>query len=287
MSLKSFNKSSGIAALAIGLAALAVPSVASAQDAAPQHGGWHRGNGEQGGGFRGGWRGREQRAPQAQVPQPQVRPTQMPQREMPRAENRERRGPLGLDWSQAQGTRTPDARREQPREIRQAPRGDWQANRTYSAPERNRTYDGRTRQGWDGQQWQGQNWNRDGRTWDRDGDRYRGDTRRWQGDRRDTWSRDWRRDRRYDWRSYRSSNRHVYHLGRYYSPYRSWSYRRLSIGFFLQPLFFSQNYWIMDPWMYRLPEPYGPYRWVRYYDDALLVNVYNGEVVDVLYDVFW
>ena len=32
---------------------------------------------------------------------------------------------------------------------------------------------------------------------------------------------------------------------------------------------------------------YGPYRWVRYYDDVLLVDVYSGEVVDVIYDFFW
>ena len=31
----------------------------------------------------------------------------------------------------------------------------------------------------------------------------------------------------------------------------------------------------------------GPYRWVRYYDDALLVDIYSGEVVDVIYDFFW
>ena len=79
----------------------------------------------------------------------------------------------------------------------------------------------------------------------------------------------------------------MYHLGHYYSPYRSWSYRPLSIGFSLQPLFYSSRYWIDDPWQYRLPEAYGPYRWVRYYDDALLVDIYSGEVVDVIHDFFW
>jgi hypothetical protein len=28
-------------------------------------------------------------------------------------------------------------------------------------------------------------------------------------------------------------------------------------------------------------------RWVRYYDDVLLVDVYTGEVVDVIHDFFW
>ena len=31
----------------------------------------------------------------------------------------------------------------------------------------------------------------------------------------------------------------------------------------------------------------GPYRWVRYYDDVLLVDIYSGEVVDVIHDFFW
>ncbi|MDB5726384.1 MAG: hypothetical protein JWQ16_3138, partial [Novosphingobium sp.] len=66
-----------------------------------------------------------------------------------------------------------------------------------------------------------------------------------------------------------------------------WSYRRLGIGFTLQPLFYSNNYWINDPGNYRLPEAYGPYRWVRYYDDALLVDIYSGRVVDVINAFFW
>ena len=72
-----------------------------------------------------------------------------------------------------------------------------------------------------------------------------------------------------------------------YAPYRNYSYRRLTIGFFLDQLFFGQNYWINDPGYYRLPDVYGPYRWVRYYDDAVLVDAYSGEVVDVIYNFFW
>jgi hypothetical protein len=36
-----------------------------------------------------------------------------------------------------------------------------------------------------------------------------------------------------------------------------------------------------------LPAAYGSYRWVRYYDDVLLVDVRNGRVVDVIRDFFW
>jgi hypothetical protein len=106
-------------------------------------------------------------------------------------------------------------------------------------------------------------------------------------DNRANWNRGWRDDRRYDWRAYRSRYGDIYRAGRYYSPYNNWSYRRLSIGFSLWPLFYSNQYWINDPYYYRLPVADGPYRWVRYYDDALLVDIYSGQVVDVIYDFFW
>lgn len=114
----------------------------------------------------------------------------------------------------------------------------------------------------------------------RDRDRYR-DTR---VDSR--WRQDWREDHRYDWRRFRERNRSVFRVGIYYDPF-GWNYQRFGIGFRLNQGYYSQNYWISDPWQYRLPEVYGPYRWVRYYDDALLVDIYTGEVVDTIYDFFW
>ncbi|MFP5456141.1 MAG: RcnB family protein, partial [Alphaproteobacteria bacterium] len=32
---------------------------------------------------------------------------------------------------------------------------------------------------------------------------------------------------------------------------------------------------------------YGDFRWVRYYDDAVLVDLRSGEIVDIIYDVFF
>jgi len=116
---------------------------------------------------------------------------------------------------------------------------------------------------------------------DRTGDRL---TR---GDRRGDWDRSWRNDRRYDWRSWRNLNRNIFRGSRYYSPYRNWGYSRFSIGLFLQPLFYGRNYWISDPWQYRLPYAYPGTQWVRYYNDVILVDVYSGEVIDVIYDFFW
>ena len=101
------------------------------------------------------------------------------------------------------------------------------------------------------------------------------------------WSHDWRGDQRYNWRDWRDGNREAFHVGRYYAPYNGYFYRRLSVGYMLDAMFYGSNYWIYDPWSYHLPPAYPPYHWVRYYDDALLVDTYTGQVVETLYDFFW
>lgn len=136
-------------------------------------------------------------------------------------------------------------------------------------------------------QWSRDGWSRGDRDWDGN----RADRDRWDRDRRGydgQWNRDWRRDGRYDWNRYRERNRSVYRLPRYYAPPGyAYGYRRLGIGVRLNSFLFGSNYWINDPFYYRLPEVWGPYRWVRYYNDALLVDIYTGQVVDVEYDIFW
>jgi hypothetical protein len=122
------------------------------------------------------------------------------------------------------------------------------------------------------------------------GQDYRQDRREYRRDVRQAerrWDRRWRQDARYDWQRYRYQNRNIFSPGRYYSPYRGHSYSRFSIGLFLEPLFYNQRYWLGNPGHYRLPAAYPGTRWVRYYDDVLLVDVYSGEVVDVIYDFFW
>ncbi|MFD1787135.1 RcnB family protein [Sphingomonas floccifaciens] len=119
----------------------------------------------------------------------------------------------------------------------------------------------------------GNGWNQGNHDWNRGGQR---------------WSRDWRNDRRYDWQGWRGNNRQAYRLPRYFAPRGyNYGYQRFGIGVTLGSILFSQNYWINDPWDYRLPPAYGPYRWVRYYNDAILVDIDTGEVVDVIYDIFW
>jgi len=53
------------------------------------------------------------------------------------------------------------------------------------------------------------------------------------------------------------------------------------------PSYYSSRYWLNDPWMYRLPHAPAGYRWVRYWDDAILVDTWSGQVVDVIRNFFW
>ena len=100
------------------------------------------------------------------------------------------------------------------------------------------------------------------------------------------WRSEWRRDRDYDWRRHRDRNRSLFRVGFYYDPF-GYHYRRFGIGASLWPGYYSRNYWLNDPWQYRLPYVSGPYRWVRYWDDALLVDLRTGRVVDAIPRFFW
>ena len=153
-------------------------------------------------------------------------------------------------------------------------------------------------------QWRGDDrrWNDNGRHYDNRGNNWRdnngrggdwnrgrhlNDRERWTDYRR--WdNQGWRRDRRYDWQNYRSYHRDLYRLPRYYAPYGwNYGYSRFSIGIFLNSLLYANDYWIDDPYYYRLPPAYGYLRWIRYYDDALLVDIRDGYVVDVIHNFFW
>jgi hypothetical protein len=225
-----------------------------------------------------------------------------PRNEASRQERREWRQERRDDRQDFRGERRDDRqgfrqeRREDRQEFRQERREDRQDLRqgdvTRREFRRDRADDVRDfrRDRWDDRQdfrrdrWQDrQEFRRDrlqdGRRWGWD------DDRRWNGNR---WNQGWRQDRRYNWQDWRFRNRNVYRLPRYYAP-PGWGYgyRRFGLGVILSAPLFSQNYWIDDPYNYRLPPAYGPYRWIRYYDDVLLVDIRDGRVVDVIHDFFW
>ena len=101
-----------------------------------------------------------------------------------------------------------------------------------------------------------------------------------------SWNTNWRHNGRYDWHGWRNRHHSIFHLGFYYDPF-GWGYQPYSIGWRLWPNYYSSNYWINDPWQYRLPYAPPGTHWIRYYNDALLVDTYTGEVVDVIRNFFW
>jgi len=100
------------------------------------------------------------------------------------------------------------------------------------------------------------------------------------------WSSNWRHNSKYDWQNHRRHHRSIFHLGFYYDPF-GWNYNPFEIGWRMWPSYYSSRYWINDPWYYRLPYAPPGTRWVRYYDDAILVDTWSGQVVDVIYNFFW
>jgi Ni/Co efflux regulator RcnB len=113
----------------------------------------------------------------------------------------------------------------------------------------------------------------------------RQDRRQPQGARRDVRdgdrSRNWGRN---DWRGYRTGNRSLYARGNWRAPFRYNSFRA---GGRIQPNFYGDRYFISDPWRYRLPGAGRNQRWVRHYNDVLLVDVRRGVVIDVIHGFYW
>ncbi len=115
----------------------------------------------------------------------------------------------------------------------------------------------------------------------RDAQRYgdRRDVRDARGDLRDA-----RQEHREDWRDYRTKNRGTYARGNWRAPF---AYQRFRDGAQLRPSYYSSRYYIANPGRYRLPAATGVNRWVRHYDDALLVNVRTGRVIQVINGFYW
>lgn len=94
-------------------------------------------------------------------------------------------------------------------------------------------------------------------------------------DRRD-YRRAWGRN---DWRDYRGRNRALYARGNWRAPFR---YNQWRPGVRIAPTYYGQRYWINDPYRYRLPAARANQRWIRHYDDVVLIDYRRGVVVDVI-----
>jgi len=109
-------------------------------------------------------------------------------------------------------------------------------------------------------------------------------------DRRDFGDRRGDRGRR-DFSNYRNYHQNFRASQRFRAPpYRrppGYFVRRWSWGQTLPVAFWTRNYWLTDFYAYDLPPPpYGAI-WVRVGDDALLIDQYTGEIIEVDYGVFY
>jgi Ni/Co efflux regulator RcnB len=93
-----------------------------------------------------------------------------------------------------------------------------------------------------------------------------------------------RRWGRNDWSGYRAQNRALFARGSWNAPFRYTAFRP---GVRIAPNYFGARYFIADPWRYRLPPVGYNQRWVRHYNDVLLVDVRRGVVVDVIRNFYW
>ena len=96
---------------------------------------------------------------------------------------------------------------------------------------------------------------------------------------------------RRDFRSFRDFHRdfrapHRFRVRAYQRP-SGWYSHRWAFGEFLPAAFWGRQYWLIDFDDYDLPPPpYGAV-WVRVDRDALLVDDESGEIITVVYDVFY
>lgn len=79
---------------------------------------------------------------------------------------------------------------------------------------------------------------------------------------------------------------HRFHAGIYRAP-PGYVYRRWSFGAFLPAVYWGRNYWITDFLTFGLFAPPVGLVWVRYGPDALLIDEYTGEIIQVDYGVFF
>ena len=77
-----------------------------------------------------------------------------------------------------------------------------------------------------------------------------------------------------------------FHYGVYHRP-QGWYAHRWTYGERLPSAFFVRDYWVTDYVSFGLDEPPQGYVWVRYGNDALLIDQYTGQIAEVEYGVFY
>lgn len=96
--------------------------------------------------------------------------------------------------------------------------------------------------------------------------------------------RDVREERRESWQEYRQRNRQLYRAERFNAPFR---YQRFGVGAAINSRYYGDRYYVNNYSRYRLPAPGRYQRYVRHYNDLLLVNTRTGRVVRVYNNLYW
>jgi len=84
-----------------------------------------------------------------------------------------------------------------------------------------------------------------------------------------------------------AAQHHYHYSGGAYRGPSGYSYRRWSYGEMLPSIYWGRDYWIDDYSDYGLGYPPPGCVWVRYGDDAVLIDQYSGEILEVVYGQFY
>ncbi|MBN8832692.1 MAG: RcnB family protein [Sphingomonadales bacterium] len=102
--------------------------------------------------------------------------------------------------------------------------------------------------------------------------------------------RDARRDLRHEQRELRDArwdySREVRDYNRAHPWKANFRYHRFTAGARIQPAYYGSRYVVVDHGRFHWAKPGVNQRWVRHYDDALLINTRTGRVVKVIYNAF-
>jgi Ni/Co efflux regulator RcnB len=85
------------------------------------------------------------------------------------------------------------------------------------------------------------------------------------------------REQREEWQEHRERNRKLFARGNWRAPFK---YQKFGQGSHLRPEYYHPRYAI-NAGSYRLKPAGRHQRWVRHYDDVILVDARNGRVIDV------
>jgi Ni/Co efflux regulator RcnB len=84
-----------------------------------------------------------------------------------------------------------------------------------------------------------------------------------------------------------TAQHHYHYRGGAYRGPSGYVYRRWAYGDMLPSIYWGRDYWIDDYSDYGLADPPPGCVWVRYGNDAVLIDEDSGEILEIVYDQFY